>query len=1335
MRILRISLRNIASLEGTHTVDFTRDPLRAAGLFSISGATGSGKSTLLDALCLALYDDTPRLRVVGRLAELANGERQNDPRNLLRRGSGEGFAEVAFVGVDNAAYTARWAVRRSRNRPDGILQNTEMTLFRGDVPPGVNGAIEQGGRKTEVLPVIAAKVGLSFEQFTRAVLLAQNDFATFLKADDKERAEILQALTGTERFEAISVAVFARCSAEQNAVSDIENRLAGNAPLAPEARCEAESATASAEGAWKEASEKLTAREAHAAWFKRLAELSQQAGAAAVSLREKSASRDAAAPRRIALNHTEETSRDARPLRDAACRLCVETAAAEKSREAAAKAEEAARRDLAEKKKQHTAADAKFAAAKSALESAKPHLLLARELDAKLAPLADRLTAATRDREAAEAGVKQVAAARDAHRTKRAAAENERTPLAAKRDALAAFAAFAPDAAAWRDRLDHAAACRQSLDDASAKLALRAKEETAKTDAANAARAKEAAVRKAAETAAASLEQADAGAKTHDGEKTARARTEADAARTALRDLEKHLHDLDTLSGQAANAETEIAKLNAASEADGKALADLKEQRIPDAEKAAEAARRAFDLAEAAVTDDAIRLREKLTPGHPCPVCGATDHPHAAQPPASEAAALRALRADCAAKEKEFRGLRESAAGLAAARATRLAQEAEKNKVLAETRTRLAAIRAVRHEHPAAATILAQPQAERATALAAQLTSQQQALSAADAADAARRTAEKVREDCRTQRDKAAASLDAIEKHLAKFAGELAGLRTAREAAAGTQGQAEKALQACLGELTPLFAGLAEARAAWDRDAAGFRKKFADETAAFLALEKRLGQLSGIIREADAALVPANEALTRAERDQVAKRSEEAAARSAHETVRTQRAAIFSGRPADAVETELADAHRLAAQTRDLRATELEKAGNQLTATSEALKGAGEILAHSTNRQTAAIAALDSWLAGFTTRIGRAFDRVDLETVLARDDAWIKAERAALDAMEGAIRNAEGELTVYRKSLADHTASRPAADDEPTVAAALAALRIVCAEAGQRRDATRAFLLADDQRIKSNAELSRQLGERRAIAEPWIKLNELIGSADGAKFRAIAQRRTLDILLGYANAQLDLLAARYRLERLPESLNLIVLDRDMGDERRSVHSLSGGESFLVSLALALALASLTSNRLRIESLFIDEGFGSLDPETLNTAMSALMHLEAQGRKVGVISHVSEMTDAIPVQIRVVKGRSGASRLIVPGAPAMTETLADSGGGSVEEQRAGEATAAIGEIATQILGILRREQALGRTKISVRGLREEIGCGSSEFNAARDALLGQVRIDGRSLTLA
>ena len=102
----------------------------------------------------------------------------------------------------------------------------------------------------------------------------------------------------------------------------------------------------------------------------------------------------------------------------------------------------------------------------------------------------------------------------------------------------------------------------------------------------------------------------------------------------------------------------------------------------------------------------------------------------------------------------------------------------------------------------------------------------------------------------------------------------------------------------------------------------------------------------------------------------------------------------------------------------------------------------------------------------------------------------------------------------------------------------------------------------------------------------------------------------------------------------------------MFDEIRSVHSLSGGESFLVSLALALGLSSLSSNRMKVESLFIDEGFGSLDAETLSVAMDALENLRTQGRKIGVISHVREMTERIPVQIQVIRSGNGRSEVKV-----------------------------------------------------------------------------------------
>ena len=179
-------------------------------------------------------------------------------------------------------------------------------------------------------------------------------------------------------------------------------------------------------------------------------------------------------------------------------------------------------------------------------------------------------------------------------------------------------------------------------------------------------------------------------------------------------------------------------------------------------------------------------------------------------------------------------------------------------------------------------------------------------------------------------------------------------------------------------------------------------------------------------------------------------------------------------------------------------------------------------------------------------------------------------------------------------------------------------------------------------------QIVRDLTEKQSMAERWAKLNKLIGSADGAKFKVIAQSYTLNLLLFHANRHLAYLSKRYKLQQVPGTLALQVVDCDMCDEIRTVYSLSGGESFLISLALALGLSSLSSNNLKVESLFIDEGFGSLDADSLRTAMEALEQLQMQGRKIGVISHVQEMSERISVQVQVHKKVNGKSVLTVVG---------------------------------------------------------------------------------------
>ena len=191
---------------------------------------------------------------------------------------------------------------------------------------------------------------------------------------------------------------------------------------------------------------------------------------------------------------------------------------------------------------------------------------------------------------------------------------------------------------------------------------------------------------------------------------------------------------------------------------------------------------------------------------------------------------------------------------------------------------------------------------------------------------------------------------------------------------------------------------------------------------------------------------------------------------------------------------------------------------------------------------------------------------------------------------------------------------------------------------------------------KSQKKYQKRIEALKKIEEKfkvWIKLNEMIGSADGNKFAKIAQGITLDQLIYLANGHLSLLSSRYELQRSSHDRQLLeieVLDSFQGNIARPLATLSGGESFIVSLALALGLSSLASHNISIDSLFIDEGFGSLDEESLEIALNALSQLQSSGKMVGVISHVKGLKERIPLQIKVLPRGDGTSRVVMGGRP-------------------------------------------------------------------------------------
>ncbi len=405
MRILRINGRNLASLAAEFCVDFEQEPLASSGLFAISGPTGAGKSTLLDALCLALYDATPRLlKIVRNGSSLPDVGLETvsaqDPRTLLRRGTGEGHAEVDFVGNDNLRYRARWSVRRSRAKPTGALQKAAMSLHR--LPE----MLALGGTKTEVLDEIEQRIGLSFEQFTRAVLLAQNEFSTFLKTDENERGELLETLTGSVIYSAISRRAFERYKAEQETMRQLALRLADHTPLDADARTALELASAVADATLAALDQRKALLERDLRWCEEAARLGASEAQAQQALAASQAARDEAAARRRRLASIEAVQ-PARALLDERARLETEAAVLQN---AIAAGDEDLKRAQALQQAANEAlagASARLHAAETAQAAAAPRLDLAKTLDGAIAAQAGPQRHAASVREGAQRALAQ----------------------------------------------------------------------------------------------------------------------------------------------------------------------------------------------------------------------------------------------------------------------------------------------------------------------------------------------------------------------------------------------------------------------------------------------------------------------------------------------------------------------------------------------------------------------------------------------------------------------------------------------------------------------------------------------------------------------------------------------------------------------------------------------------------------------------------------------------------------------------------------------------------------------------------------------------------------
>jgi exonuclease SbcC len=1243
MKILSIRIKNLASLEGITEIDFTQEPLSSAGIFAITGPTGAGKSTILDALCLALYGKTPRyLQAKESGIEITDAQgsaiSQGDVRGILRDGTGEGFAEVDFAGVDGQRYRAIWRVRRARDKAEGSLQQYSIALKNIDTNTDIP------GRKNEVLEAIERLVGLNFEQFTRSVLLAQGDFTAFLKAAKDEKSALLEKLTGTRIYSEISKQIFANYSKEKRVLEDLNLQREGIATLTPEELEALEQQKTTLEQSIAIQEKEAENLNKEIGWHTQLTLLQTGLGAANRAQEQAMEAKQNAAGREQQLKQVEQvqptrTWVDGKQATEK--QLAEKTATLQQLQTTLASLQQ--QQEISDKQLQTTNEAA--AAAIQQQEEAVPFLEEAKALDVQIKEKAQQANQAATEAKAVEgthqqieqqlqeqqqqsgqllASITQLQQWKADNSTRQPIAENQGLISAKLGDAQAllnAAQALLPQLKHTQTSIAEAQQQKTALETTWAATARQLQADKEKHT-----EYSEALV--AIPIASLEKERADVDARIED----------TIAAEAQWKMLSHGMTDLDTLKQKLTGNKSE---LNDKSQA----LARVSEQLlIITAER--DTSLRMLSKAKLAADKDIESLRSQLIPEEPCPVCGSTVHPYfTGQSQLNHV--LVELEAECQQSDKTYKTCLQTESSLKEAvshlKQTIVLQEQE-------TGTKTTALAAYQKTwegfaiYPHAVKI---PNEQKATWLAQQLQDarvqqkhlQQQILLYATKKEELNALQDTVNGLERLQNETSNAIKDK-DRRLQSLHEQEAHYHKEQESSNQALAAIEQSLSAYF-TVTGWFTH-------WKNDAASFVQRIGEFTEQWNSTIQKLDEDSRQHSVLTATLDATKGQLQNALVDVQKKQAALTAVIQQQDTLTQKRKTIFNGEAAATIEQRLKQVVTAAQQAldkikadRELLQTNLIRTGTQKEQTEK------DILLLQQQAGTFHQKIRD-WLTAFNSRNSLIVDEERLLQLLAYDSDWIEAERTALRAIADAITQAQFVLQERTTQLQQHEQQRLS---ERSAEALTELLSTVKANLQQqvRQQNEIGFQLQQD--LANKQKIGDLLGIIEAqglITDNWTKLNDIIGSADGKKFRLIAQEYTLDVLLSYANVHLGMLSNRYLLQRIPNTLGLQVIDQDMGDEVRTVFSLSGGESFLASLALALGLASLSSSRMQVESLFIDEGFGSLDPNTLNMAMDALERLHNQGRKVGVISHVQEMTERIPVQIKVSKQQSGKSKVEVIG---------------------------------------------------------------------------------------
>lgn len=1219
MKILRIRFQNLNSLNGLWEIDFATPAYTENSLFAITGPTGAGKSTILDALCLALYGATPRL---GKITKSSN--------QIMSRHRPVCFAEVEFA-TTKGQFRCHWSQHRSRQQSHGELQQPRHEICDALTNKIIESKIRNVASKIEEV------TGMDFDRFTRSTLLAQGGFAAFLQASANERSPILEQLTGTAIYSRLSIKVHERYLQELHALEELEHLLPQLELLPPEEEAQLQERAAQQVAEIEKLQGQIVKIRTHLHWTQDIQQLVTEHQGYQSQLAEleeqKRRSAQTLAPLEAALA-AKELEPPYRNLTELERRQDL----------ALQKVMEFQKISLSQEGAQLTLGHSRAAAERhlhGTEQARKEGIALIREvstLDTNLESTTKRCGKEGASLERQRGSLQKEGRALDTlHQELRQGRKEQKVlekfftdhaqdgqllselgPIAILVEGLETLKNKEDDLASkWK------AARREQLKREKEELQLTATREGLK-------------------------DRLTAAGKGHlqlqeEIQQLLKGKTTADLqqALIGIQKRRSRLHELARLLNQDAQNREQTSVLETKKTTLLQKLPRHKEL-LATAHKTGTHKSQEIQLLEKNLLllsriQTLEQDREQLHEGAPCPLCGACTHPYRNDrppKPSQEETQLTEARHSMQKIEQDIaqqtRQKDNAEHGLEALEEQLIELARQGNTLNTEAEELLSSL-----ELPPLSEIERPLLQQEAQGLQESQRLLEQDVERLQGLEEDHKAAAKEQEELNTRlhrQDKE--QLQA--RHLFSVArAEVQRLSLQREQLSVDQKEDHKILNQKLrtyGDFSVVPHHLSKILEELQGRLGTWQLK--KETAAKLS--------PGLIK-LDTEYTQRRSSYTTQQNQITDQEVQYAATQKDKGEIRQRRIKLFGHKETTAEERSL---ERNVAQARKTLEGYQEDFGalDKECVTTTALQMR---LQHEIAKRTRDISNLRKQFDQDLDNSIFSSTKYFCRALLAPDELKnIQNLQATFQERETRLRT----LTKEKKARLHNEQARQLCQET------IPELTLLLQQGERQLQSLLETSIGAKERLKRNStDKIKATAQLRAVATQkekegrWKRLHMLIGSADGKKFRNFAQGLTFEMMVHHANRHLNKISDRYILVRdTSQPLDLNVIDTYQADEVRTTQNLSGGESFLVSLALALGLSQMASQNIRVDSLFLDEGFGSLDEETLQSALETLGHLRKENKLIGIISHVSALKERIPLQIEVIPRSHGRSILRGPG---------------------------------------------------------------------------------------